>query len=179
MSSTAAEFRQRYRAPKPIIVSIPASDLTIECRRPDLFEMAMSGLITWPALERVRVLSAERASAAAESILDNRPVTTMVDRARAAGDLLDEWVCLAAVSPRVVMAEHEALANPDALWIEDLPFEGRRAVYLATFTATQTAGADFRGDQSSGAPPGQNSEAVRDEALVVVGDDGSDGSPRP
>lgn len=178
--STAAEFRQRRRAPKSIIVKDPGSDLTIECRRPDLIEMAFSGLMAWPALDRVRALMAERQEAeTAASVLDNRPQPTLVDRARAAGTFLDEWVCLAAIAPRVVMAEHEALADPAVLWIEDVPFEVRQAIYQQTFRAPTTAGADFRGDESGVASPGQGGEAVRDEALVAVGSDGSDGGARP
>lgn len=178
--STAAEFRQRRRAPKPILVKDPGSDLTIECRRPDLIEMAFSGLMAWPALDRVRTLIAERTAAdTASSVLDNRPLPTIVDRARAAGTFIDEWVCLAAVSPRVVMAEHEALADPGVLWIEELPFDFRQAIYQQTFRAPTTAGADFRRDEPGSAPPGQGGEAVRDEALVAVGDAESDGGARP
>lgn len=174
MASSAKEFKQEFgeKPLGPIIVPIPGSKLTIECRRPDLVYMVMSGLMTWPALERVRELSAERAPADG-TVLDNRPLPTMVDRAQAVGSMLDEWVCLAAVSPRVVMTEHEV--TDDSIWVETVPFVGRQAVFNATFMPTPTAGADFRHEESGSAPPGQSSEAVRDETLVAVGDDGSDG----
>ena len=39
--------------------------------------------------------------------IDNRPIPTLVDRAQAVGAMLDEWVCIAAVAPKVVMTEAE------------------------------------------------------------------------
>lgn len=175
--SSAAEFRDRFRTPTPILVPVPGTDLTIQCRRPDLVHMVMSGLMTWPALERVRALAADNARATApagDTVIDNRPIPTLIDRARAVGAMLDEWVCIAAVAPKVVMTEPEETGD-DTVWVERLPFEGRQAVFNATFRVTPTAGADFRGDQSGGASPGQSGEAVRDETVRAAGDDGSDG----
>lgn len=160
-----------FQTPKPITVQLPGSTRTIDCKCPDLMYMVMSGVMTWPALQRVRELNASAPDDG--TVLDNRPMPTMVDRATAAGTMLDEWVCLAAIAPRVVMHEHEA--GPNALWIERLPFPARQAIFNATFRVPTTAGADFRSEQSGSAPPRQSGETVRDETLVAVGNDGTDG----
>jgi hypothetical protein len=173
MASSAKELKEKLRKRSlPITVTIPGTDLTIECRRPDLVHMVMSGLMTWPALERVRAMGPSE-PVDGIAVIDNRPLPTIVDRAQAVGSMLDEWVCLAAVSPRVVMREHEV--GDDSIWVEDLPFQGRQAIFDATFLATPTAGADFRGDESGSAPPGQSGEAVRDAPIDPSGHDGPDG----
>lgn len=171
--SSAQALRDRFRTPRTIAVTIPGSDLTIECRRPNLMHMVMSGLMTWPALQRVREVAAEDTVQSEGAVIDNRPLPTLTDRADAVGAMLDEWVCLAAVSPRVVMHEHEQ--GDEAIWVEDLPYDGREAIFNATFRVTPTAGADFRRDESGSAPPGQSGAPVRDAALDAPGHDGSDG----
>jgi hypothetical protein len=167
MASTAADIKARFKTPKTVTVAVPGTDLVFECRYPDLVKMALSGLMTWPALERVRQIQADLA--APDAVLDNRPLPTVIDRAQAVGEMLDDFICAASVSPRIVMYEHEESAN--TVWVGDLPFEAKQAIFLATFRITPTAGADFRGEESAGAPPGQGGEAVRAEALVAVGSD--------
>jgi hypothetical protein len=172
--SSATELREQFRKrkPVPIIVTVPDTDLTFECKRPNLMHMVSSGFMAWPALTRVRELTKETTADESGVVLDNRPMPTVVDKAEAVGVMLDEWVCAAAVSPRVVMYEHEQ--GDGAIWIEDVPFEIRQAIFNATFVPPSTAGADFR-SQADGAPPGQGGETVRDTPVDAVGSDGSDG----
>ena len=174
--SSAQEFKDRYPAPVPILVTVDG--LTIECRKPELLSMVYSRLLTWPSLARVReVTQHQQEATVAGTVIDNRPAPSLADRTQATGALIDEWVSLAAVSPRVVMEAHDV--TDDSVWVATLPFALRLAVFNATFPAQTTARADFRDDESRGAAPGQGGETVRDEALVAVGDDGSAGGARP
>lgn len=176
MASSAAEFRQRFpRRGRTITIPVPDTDLTIECRRPDLAQMVISGFMQWPALQRVREIVSEQSESLGADVIDNRPLPTIVDHAKAVGEMLDQWVCIAAVSPRVVLTEAEQV--DDAVCVLDLPYDVRLAIFNATFNIAakapaKTAGADFRGDEPGGAPPGSGGEAVRDAPLELVGHQG-------
>lgn len=167
-----------FQLPEPILVPVPGSSLVFTCKTPDLLPMVFSGFVDWPALRRVRELNeASEPPVEGGTAYDNRPLPTIAERADAAGAMLDEWVCAAVISPRVVFYEHEA--GPNAMWVGRIPFPIRQAIYNRTFKVTRTAGADFRSQESASAPPGQGGEAVRTEAIVDAGDDGSAGSAGP
>ncbi len=169
MASTAADIKRRFKTPKTVSVTVPGTDLTFECRKPDLVDMVLSGFMTWPALQRVREITAQLQEAESGNVVDNRPLPTLRDRAEAVGAMLDEFVCEAVVSPRVVLHAHNE--DEGSIWVGDLPFPVRQAIFGATFSLTPDWGATFRGDESGSAPPGQDGAPVRDETLVAVGND--------
>ena len=98
MSSSIAEFRAKLKANALIPVTIPGTDLVIDCRRPELLNMVSSGFLAWPALRRVQEAIAERSR---DTVIDERPQPTTLEKARAFVDFLAEMVCAAAVQPRV------------------------------------------------------------------------------
>lgn len=159
MASSVSDFRSKLKKPAAISVTIPGTDLIVECRHPNLFTMAMKGLITWPALARVQAIN----TVEAEGVIDNRPLPALADKATAFGDLLDEWVCAAAVAPLIRMSAADLEVQQGlALSIDEIPFDVRVAIWNATALRPDPAVAEFRGDQPASAPPGSSSEAVRD-----------------
>ena len=169
MASTAADVKRRFKTLKPITVPLPGTDLVFECRKPDLVHMVLSGFMTWPALQRVREITAQLNEAESGNVIDNRPLPTLRDRAEAVCAMLDEFVCEAVVSPRVVLRADDE--DDGSIWVGVLPFPVRKAIFDKTFSLTPDWGATFRGDESGSAPPGQDGAPVRDETLVAVGND--------
>lgn len=165
--STAAEIRARLKSTKTIPVSLPGTDLTINCRQPDLLTLASRGWMNWPALRAVQAIGAELATRDA-TVVDNRPIDSVLEQAKTVGDFLDQWVCAAAVSPRVVLTEVEVTDPDHILWVDDLPLDFKAAIVAATTPRTPPAVAEFRGNESPGAAPGSSGEAVRDAPIDAV-----------
>ena len=136
MPSTAAAIRAHFRTASPVVaVTLPGTDLILECRRPDLLELTSRGWLNWPTLQRVREITAEweqERKAKADTtvtVIDNRPtpkVETLMEQARTVIGFLDEWACAAAVTPRVVATEADS--SDDSLWVGDLSQIGRAHV---------------------------------------------------
>lgn len=167
MASSIADFRAKLHQDALISVTIPDTDLVIECRHPALFTMAIRGLMSWPAFDRVQALHEQET--ASELILDNRPMPSLVDKAKAFGDFLDDWVCAAAVSPQVRRSAADLdVQRGEALAIDEIPLNGRIAIWTATMRRTDVAVAEFRGDEPPRDPDRSGGEAVRDEALDTV-----------
>lgn len=160
MASSPDEFRARLKRRQLISVTIPGTDLVVDCWPPELLSMATSGLFQWPALQAVKEALKPAADVADGPILDNRPQPTLIDRARNVGTFLDEWVCAAAISPRFVLNPDEAVG--DLLCVADLPYEGRVAIFNATMSPTPPTVPPFRGDQPDSAAAGPSGEAIRD-----------------
>lgn len=169
MSSTAAEIRARLKASRTIPVTLPGTDLVIDCCQPDLLTLATRGFMTWPALQAVKASFAEiEQSSDGTVVADNRPVASVLEHAKTIGAFMDEWVCAAAVSPRVVMKETDVTDPDQMLWIDDLSLEFKTAIVTATMPRTPPAVAEFRRDESPGAAPGSSGEAVRDAPVDAV-----------
>jgi hypothetical protein len=162
--SSAAEIRSKKKA-KTIDVTLPGGDLVITCRRPELLTLASSGWLTWPALQRVQELLKERSAPLGVEI-DNRPVASVLEKAGDIAALLDEWVCAAAISPRIVLTEAES--GPEVLWIDDLDLDDKMAILAATMPQTPVAVTEFRGPEPAGAADRPGSETLRDAPIDLV-----------
>lgn len=160
--SSAAEIRARKQI---IPVTLPGTDLVIECRRPDLLSLVSRGWIDWPALQQIQATFAPAESAGV--VLDNRPVPTPIEKARLIGTFLDEFVCAAAVRPRVVLTEAEVTDAESILWVDDLTLDEKMTV-LAALVGTPPAVTEFRREESPGDPGGPSGAAVRDAPVDAV-----------
>lgn len=169
--SSAAEIRAARRGPRTISVPISGTLTVIECQRPPLLTLVANGWMPWPALRRVQEVQAE-STPAPDPATDNRPIATVLEKAQAFGAFLDEWVCAAAVAPVVVLTQVEVTDPAAVLWINDLEYEDKIAIFVATSIPTPSLVMEFRGQESSGDPPGPRGAAVRDaavDALASVG----------
>lgn len=168
--SSAADIRAR-KSSRIIPVTLPGTDLVIECRRPELLTLASRGWVDWPSLQQVQAALATTQAADA-AVLDNRPVLNATEKARTIGTFLDEFICAAAVRPRVVLTEAEVVDPDTTLWIDDIELDDKLAIFDEMVVRAQPAVAEFRGDESTGAVDRSGGEAVRDtpvDAAVGAG----------
>lgn len=162
--STAEEFRARK-------ILVKDGDLTIACRRPDPLTLIADDVLPLPLFADVL----ENLTATMQTAFDDRvstearakPSDPMVQR------FLDRWVCAAAVMPHVVLTEDEALADADALWVQDIDPSVRWAILQRTSSAfasprLRAAVLEFRRQQSAGAAVGSNGAAVREDAIPAL-----------
>ena len=49
---------------------------------------------------------------------------------------MDEWVCAAAIAPRVVLTEAEVTDPDTILWVDDLSLGDKMAIFAATTPVT-------------------------------------------
>lgn len=176
--SAVSEFRsQRPKRRITIDVPLPNSTLTIECRRPELMVLAMTGWLKWPALQAVQAVMFPEAVGGKTEDADAQAIAqtlraSVVAQAQAVGDVIDDWVCAAAVSPRIVLTEAEADEN--ILWIEELDLDQKLTIFAATIKKAAVPEvarvAEFRRDEPDGATPRSDSAPVPDPALVAAGD---------
>lgn len=164
---TADQIRNRL-----ILVALSDSpDVQLQCRRPDLLRLIADNVL--PLDTFGAVLEHLSQIVEANVLFDNRPlVESVVSTPEVYNDFVDRWVCAAVVAPRVVLTEDEALADPQALWVADIPRPTRYEVVRVTNRAVgssrvRTAVADFRRQQSVGAAPGSDGQAVREDAVAA------------
>lgn len=174
---TADQFRTR-----PILVTVAGSDLQIECCKPDPLDLIARDLLPLDIFSDVIEAIAKWNQTPNDGSLPalNRELADVVlAHPKAWADLMDRWVCAAAVKPRVVLTEAEAAADPTALWIEDLDYEtktdifGRTNARLRKSPRVGAAVKEFRRLQPGGVGAGSDRPAVRDAAVGVAGDAGS------
>lgn len=174
MGSSVEEFRARAKASGPISVPIAGTSLTIDCQRPPLFDLAINGLVVWPALLSVRAaLEGTTPAAVVDPALDNRPTLTAVDKAAAYVEFIDEWACACAVSPPVKRwANDGAVLKGDAICVESIPFDSRVAMWMATMPDANPAVTSFRSEVVDGAAGGSGGAEIRTAAVSDAGSDG-------
>jgi hypothetical protein len=154
--ATAAELREAANAIAVSFTDGNGNEHRIGCRRPDpvaLFANNMLPLNIFASV--VEKMGDTIASFSAAALKDPTRYADFVDR----------WVCAAAVNPRVVMTEEEAVAEPASLWVEDLLPQTRLAIFVNTSDRlaskrTVDAIAEFRGQQSVDPAPGSGSTPV-------------------
>jgi hypothetical protein len=162
---TAAELEAALNP--EILVSVPDSPFEIICRRPDLETLILLGLIQLPHLQAALALRESTTTT-----IDERPADV---RLTPALEVINVWVCAAAVRPRIVQTKTPA--ETDAVLVDILPFRLKLAIVHATSPqlsspAGEAAGAEFRG-RADGESPGPGGAAVRDPAVDVPADAGS------
>lgn len=165
--ATADQIRNR-----PILVTIPGTDQQIQCRRPDPLTLLADGVLPLPifadVLEQLHDLMQPQPE------YDNRPITDHVAKQPKTYEaFVARWVCAAAVAPRVVLTEEEAIADPEALWVEDLELDVQISIVRQTGRLLASARViaavrDFRRQQSAGAGAGSDRETVREDAVGAV-----------
>ena len=106
--ATTAALRARVRA--EVAVPIDGTDLTIICRPPDLSRLWGSG-ITREKLERLSNVQSNGGGFHPE-----------------VNEVLDAWASAAAVRPRVVLDEEQAVEG-QSIWVGDLPLDTRMAIF--------------------------------------------------
>lgn len=142
--STAEQIRQR-------LIPIPLdAGLVLNVRRPDvLSQIAANALpieIYGPVIEQLaQVIQGKSAledpnAAAALANFD---------------EFINRWTCIAAVEPRVVLTEEEAIENPAVLSVHELEFDTKLTVFRMTARGLLTKGVrdavvEFRRQQSEG-----------------------------
>lgn len=161
--TTAAEFRNRV-----ILVSIDGTDgQQLQCRRPDLLQLIADGALSLEVygdvLERLHALFQS------DNVIDNRPLPEQLPY----DAFVDRFVCAAVVAPKVVLTDEEVIADPEAIWVSDLPRATRYEVVRVCNRALasprlKTAVADFRLQQSLGLGVGPDGETVREDAVGVA-----------
>lgn len=171
--ATADQIRHR-----PIFVTIPGTDLQIECRRPDPLELIANGLLPLDlyagVLEQLATWAetpggASPADVAAAVRGESEKYETFTKR----------WVAAAAVNPRVVLTVEEADADPKALWVDELEDSVKYDIVARTFNAKRfarrvsAAVTEFRRLRSDGVGAGRDGQAVPGETVAAVAGDGS------
>lgn len=156
--STAASLRAR-----PIIVTVPSDGdsepVRISCRRPDPIVLFANDMLPLEIYANV----AENVSGTMNSF-----TLAAVKDPATYGDFVDRWVCAAAVSPKVVLAEQDA--SDEAIWVEDLAPDVRVAIFMKTNDRLANkrvidAVAEFRRNQSVDHDTGPDGAQVRDTAV--------------
>lgn len=168
--ATAEQIRNR-----PILVPVPGSDFEIECRCPDPLVLISEGILP---LETYGALLAKLhdvvESGSSNVIYDNRPVAESVaDDPKTFFDMIDRWVCAAAVRPQIVLTDDEATADPSKLSVLDIdrPVKleiVRRTTRRLLSPRLKTAVQEFRHKRSDGAGPGPDGAAVREDAVGAI-----------
>lgn len=164
MSATAEQLRNR-----PILVKVDDT-LTITCRRPDPLTLIADDILPLPLFAEVL----EQITASMQSAFDDEvDVPTKAAELKTFRRFVDRWVCAAAVKPRVVLTEAEALADRSAYWVQDLEEDVRTEIVRRTnraFASTRlrTAVMDFRRQQSVGAVAGSDRASLRKDAVPAL-----------
>lgn len=161
MSATADQLRNRK-----ILVKVDG-DLTITCRRPDPLALIADGTLQLPIFAKVL----DQITAAVQAVFDDDvSASTETEDFKQYRRFVDRWVCAAAVKPRVVLTEAEAILDPASMWVQDLEDEVRYEIVRRTnraFASTRlrTAVMDFRRHQSVGADARPDGAAVREDPV--------------
>lgn len=161
--ATAEQLRNR-----PILVPVPGTDLQIECRRPDPLTLIADGILPLPIFGGVLEQLTELAHGDSEDATSNIQAAWKTYLA-----FVDHWVCAAAVKPRVVLTEEEALADRSTYWVQELEQGVRYDILQRTNSAfrsdrLRTAVQEFRRQQSVGAAAGPSSAPVREDPVTAV-----------
>lgn len=134
---TAEAARAQFGA--HIAVEIPGGGVFI-CRRPDLQTLLFRGVLALPTLVEV-----QRDLSTSDGDLD---ALVEQGKSQATNAFIDTWVCLASKQPRIVELEADAPAGSDQIWIGDVPFTAKMAIFGETFVASDfrraAAAAEFR-----------------------------------
>lgn len=171
--ATADQIRHR-----PIFITIPGTDLQIECRRPDPLDLIANGLLPLElyagVLEQLTTWAetpggASPADVAAAILGEGDKYETFTKR----------WITAAAVTPRVVLTIEEADADPKALWVDELEDSVKYEIVAKTYTARRfarrvsAAVTEFRRLRADGAGAGRDGQAVPDASVAAAAGDGS------
>lgn len=117
---TADQIRRR-----PILVTVPGTDLQIQCRVPDVLVLIADGILPLPIFgEVLDQITTLRQDGQAVQPADVNLTTYW--------QLVNRWVCAAAESPRFVLTEDEALADPSTLWVEEIDRDVRLTILERT-----------------------------------------------
>jgi len=167
-TATAEQIRNRL-----VLVTIPGTDLQIECRRPDPLDLIAQQILPLEAyadiLERVAEWATMPEHTSAPSVLE-----TIRSAPDTFAGFVDRWVCAAAVRPTIVLTEEEVSANPAAVWIDDLDLEVKFEVFRRTnhrlaSPRLPAAVKEWLRQRPAGLGDRPDGAAVRDEAVEVAG----------
>jgi hypothetical protein len=159
---SAAEFK-KTAAPE-IEVPVPGGMGHVLVRKPDLQSLLFKKLLPLPLMMRVLqdIPTLQRAGDNLESF--------MAAADSSAAEFIDKWICLVAVTPRIVATRAEV--TDDSVCVDDLPLELKTAIIVATFeigdlTRRVEAAAEFR-RRDDGVLPGPDRAPVAGDAAVVA-----------
>ncbi len=140
---------QRKRTEMPL----PESDLTVTLRKVSLLSLAANGQIP------------QTLAAAADQLLSDKGADISLAELRSSAEVINLVVKACVIDPPLVDTEEEATQNPDAVWIGELAFEDRIAIFQwANAKAQVQALKPFRPEPAGAVGPLQLGEPVRPAA---------------